>query len=219
MTEAEWLAGNDPKRMLGTLRVSADPRRLRLFACACARRVLPLLTDPEGEQIVQTAERFADGLVSAEEFGRAGATALGVSDRAAERAGYTISEETFLADALVSLTGRDPSGASELVPRYVRDAHLAHERASTEASAQSGLVRDIFGNPFRPVTADPAWLTSTVVALAHGVYDERAFDRLPILADALQDAGCDHADLLDHCRDADLHARGCWVVDLLLGKA
>jgi len=88
----------------------------------------------------------------------------------------------------------------------------------SEMAAQSQLLRDIFGNPFRPVTVDPEWLTSTVVALARGIYDERAFDRLPILADALQDAGCETADVLDHCRGPGPHARGCWVVDLLLGK-
>jgi hypothetical protein len=80
------------------------------------------------------------------------------------------------------------------------------------------LVRDIFGNPFRPVTLDPRWLTSTVTALARGIYDDRAFHRLPILADALQDAGCDHADILTHCRSDGPHVRGCWVVDLLFGK-
>jgi hypothetical protein len=80
------------------------------------------------------------------------------------------------------------------------------------------VVRCIFGNPFRPVSADPAWLTSTVVALARSIYDERAFDRLPILADALQDAGCDNPDILTHCRSVGPHVRGCWVVDLVLGK-
>ena len=82
----------------------------------------------------------------------------------------------------------------------------------------ASIVRDVFRNPFRPVAVDPAWLTSDVVALAGGVYAERAFDRLPILADALQDAGCDHAGVLDHCRSEGPHVRGCWVVDLLLGK-
>ncbi|MBP3959963.1 hypothetical protein J8F10_32375 [Gemmata sp. G18] len=72
--------------------------------------------------------------------------------------------------------------------------------------------------PFRPVALDPAWLTSTVVALAQGIYDGGAFDRLPILADALQDAGCDSKDVLGHCRGPGPHARGCWVVDLLLNK-
>lgn len=81
------------------------------------------------------------------------------------------------------------------------------------------IFHDIFGNPFRPVTINPRWLTETVVALATGIYSERAFDRMPILADALEDAGCDHADILDHCRSNGPHVRGCWVVDLLLGKS
>jgi hypothetical protein len=81
------------------------------------------------------------------------------------------------------------------------------------------LLRDIFGNPFRPVAIDPAWVTSTVVALARGIYDDRAFDRMPILADALEDAGCDHSDILTHCRDPEaMHVRGCWAIDLVLGK-
>ena len=80
------------------------------------------------------------------------------------------------------------------------------------------LTRCVFGNPFRPVAVDPAWLTPAVVALARGIYEERAFDRMPILADALQDAGCDNDDILNHCRDDGPHVRGCWVVDLVLGK-
>ena len=81
------------------------------------------------------------------------------------------------------------------------------------------LLREMFGNPFHPILADPAWLTSDVLALARGIYEERAFDRMPILADALQDAGCDNTDVLNHCRDTSLvHVRGCWVVDLLLAK-
>ena len=79
-------------------------------------------------------------------------------------------------------------------------------------------MRCIFGNPFRPVTFDPIWRTATVTSLAQAIYDERAFDRLPILADALEDAGCTCAEMLEHCRQPSQHARGCWVVDLLLGK-
>lgn len=88
-----------------------------------------------------------------------------------------------------------------------------------EAGTQAALIRCIFGNPFRPITFDPAWRTSDVVALARGIYDDRAFDRMPILADALQDAGCNSDDILAHCRGSGPHARGCWVVDLVLGKA
>jgi hypothetical protein len=89
----------------------------------------------------------------------------------------------------------------------------------TERLAQRLLVRDIFGNPFRPVTFDPSWITSTARLLAEGIYQDRAFDRMVILADALQDAGCYNDDILNHCRQPGEHVRGCWVVDLLLGKA
>jgi hypothetical protein len=81
------------------------------------------------------------------------------------------------------------------------------------------ILRDIVGNPFRPVTFDPSWRTSTVLALAQGIYDSRDFSLMPILADALQDGGCDNVDVLDHCREEKAaHVRGCFVVDSLLGK-
>jgi hypothetical protein len=83
---------------------------------------------------------------------------------------------------------------------------------------QTLLIRDVVGNPFRPATADPDWLTSTLVALAEGVYQDRAFDRLPVLADALEESGCQDADILGHCRHPGPHVRGCWVVDLLTGR-
>jgi hypothetical protein len=93
---------------------------------------------------------------------------------------------------------------------------VGHLGANAEFCHQ---FRDIVGNPFRPVTFDPSWRTSTAHALAQGIYADRAFDRLPILADALQDAGCENADILTHCRDLQFaHVRGCWVVDLVLGK-
>jgi hypothetical protein len=82
----------------------------------------------------------------------------------------------------------------------------------------TGLVRCLFGNPFRPVALGGTWLTSTVTNLAQAIYDDHAFDRLPILADALEDAGCTDEDILAHCRGGGEHCRGCWVVDLLLGK-
>jgi hypothetical protein len=82
------------------------------------------------------------------------------------------------------------------------------------------LLIDIFGNPFRPVAFDPAWRSESAVALARTAYESRNFTLLPILADALEEAGCDHADILSHCRQPDgVHVRGCWVVDLVLGKS
>ena len=90
-----------------------------------------------------------------------------------------------------------------------------------EVKAQSSLLRCIFGNPFRPMTIDPAWLTwndGTVVKLAQAIYEERAFERMPILADALEDASCGDEQILTHCRGPGPHARGCFAVDALLQK-
>jgi hypothetical protein len=89
-----------------------------------------------------------------------------------------------------------------------------------ERLAQIPLLHCIFGNPFRPAAFSPDWRTDTAVSLCRTMYESRDFSAMPILADALQDAGCDSADILTHCRDTSLtHVRGCWVVDLLLAKA
>ena len=94
----------------------------------------------------------------------------------------------------------------------------AEREQNAEKEKQAFLLSDIFGNPFRPTPFDATWLTPTVVQLAQGNYDDRAFDRLPVLADALEEAGCTDADILSHCRSEGPHVRGCWVVDLILGK-
>jgi hypothetical protein len=80
------------------------------------------------------------------------------------------------------------------------------------------LIRDLFGNPFCPVTFDRRWRTSDVLGLAQAIYEDRVFERLPILADALMDAGCENEDIIAHCRSDGPHVRGCWVVDLVLGR-
>jgi hypothetical protein len=86
-------------------------------------------------------------------------------------------------------------------------------------ASHTRLLREIFGNPFRPVSLNPTWHTTNVLALVQAIYDDRAFERMPILGDALEDAGCDNADILNHCRQPGEHVRGCWVVDLILGKS
>jgi hypothetical protein len=121
--------------------------------------------------------------------------------------------------------------SERLADRLVGQARLfrflfsARSRARTRAEVedrlfdeQARIVRDIFGNPYRPVTFDPHWHTSDVLGLARAIYDDRAFDRLPILADALMDAGCADEQVHGHCRGEGPHVRGCWVVDLVLGK-
>jgi hypothetical protein len=113
--------------------------------------------------------------------------------------------------------------AAESLARWVDEHNELNEGVwQSERAEQARLLRCIFGNPFRPMQADGAWLRwndATIVKIAEAIYEERCFGDLPILADALEDAGCDNADLLAHCREPGEHVRGCWVVDLLLGKS
>jgi hypothetical protein len=102
---------------------------------------------------------------------------------------------------------------------YEGDHYQKYVRDREELVAQRALVDCVFGNPFRPAAIDPAWQTTTVITLARQMYEARDFSAMPILADALQDAGCENADVLDHCRGGGPHTCGCWVLDLLLGKS
>jgi hypothetical protein len=216
MTEAEWLACDDPAEMLKFLQGNTSERKLRVLSVACFRRLERLLPDPRQHQAIEVLEKMAQGEATR-------------SDRVA--AGRNARQACFEFPSLMGVQHQSPvddphfvglmlyrefASSSPAVHALTASGGLANW--TTERARQSGLLRDIFGNPFRPITFDPAWLTSTVVALARGIYDDRAFDRMPILADALQDAGCDNADVLNHCRDEKAtHVRGCWVVDLVLG--
>ena len=117
------------------------------------------------------------------------------------------------AEAAIIAAGRQARAAVGLPDDRPEEEHRA-----AEERAVCDLVLCVFGNPFRPVALDPSWLTPTVLALAKGIYAERAFDRLPSLADALQDAGCENPEVLDHCRGPVPHVRGCFVVDLLTSR-
>jgi hypothetical protein len=117
------------------------------------------------------------------------------------------------AQGWVDTSDRDIAGIS----RALGDIFEAASPGSGGAG-QADLLRCIFGNPSRPVVWDRRWRTDDTVGLARGIYEDRAFDRLPLLADALMDAGCDHEQVLDHWCSPGPHARGCWVVDLVLGK-
>jgi hypothetical protein len=209
MTEAEWLACRDPDRMLRFVfgSVKAGGRRFRLFAAACCRRVESLQGSRGNRRAVEAAERYADGLATDGELADASAAATLPAVRAtAASLGHT-------AAVLASHAAAN---------KVVTEAHGNRRAArAAERVAQSGLLRDIFGNPFRPARLDPRWLSwddATVLKLAEAIYEERHYGDLPVLADALEDAGCDQADLLAHLRGPGPHVRGCWVVDLLLGK-
>jgi hypothetical protein len=244
MTADEWQAWTDPRPMLRYLLGTNYPRvqdvesfpdcrgsdrKLRLFACACYHRIRHLLPDPVARWGVEVAERYADGLATAADRDWAEVRVREPSDaleprwrvsRDAERAMLMPTHEA-LALALIVLWPQAQKAAyyassnASLAAEAMADSGKARQ---TEEHAQCGLLRDIFGN-LRPVALDPAWRTSDVVQLARGIYDDRAFDRMPILADALMDAGCTSDDVLSHCRGSGPHVRGCWVVDLLLGKS
>jgi hypothetical protein len=224
MTEAGWLVCDDPQVMLEFLEGKPSDRKSRLFACACCRRIWSLFTDPRSRRAVEVAERFADGEgVSVAE--------LKVAERAAEDAHIEAPHLTAAAlgpfDAAIHVLHLDLSASSADAASRAADAvesqagEVGEAARREECKMQALLVRCVFGNPFRTVVIAPTitrWNDGTVLKLAQGIYDDRAFDRLPILADALEDAGCVDGDLLGHCRHQGPHARGCWVVDLLIGR-
>ncbi len=102
--------------------------------------------------------------------------------------------------------------------KFLQAVRTAHAGRPPQTARFARMFRDVVGNPFRSVAFSPSWRTDTAVGLARQVYEGRDFSAMPILADTLQDAGCDNTDVLDHCRDPSPHVRGCWVVDLLLDK-
>jgi hypothetical protein len=111
------------------------------------------------------------------------------------------------------------SGLPEVVSQPRKAFDELKEPTKVLSKQQADLVRDVFANPFRPVKFDSAWQSSSAVTLAQTMYDARDFAAMPILADALEDAGCGYPEVLVHCRGPGPHVRGCWVVDLVLGKA
>jgi hypothetical protein len=210
MTEAEWLVCTEPRQMLEFLQGRATYRKLRLFAVACCRRIWNRMTDERSRKAVEVAERYADGEVSEEQ--------LGAASREAAEVGIGFGLQCSSANAAGFAALRDGLFSGHV--RADRCASFAARVADpAEPASQAALLRCIFGPLcFRPVTLNPSALTSTVVQLAETIYLERAFHRLPILGDALEDAGCTSADILDHCRGGGEHVRGCWVVDLVLKK-
>jgi hypothetical protein len=213
VTEAEWLASDDPLLLLAILEPWAadevvSDRQLRLFACACSRRLWHVLPEQRRKD-VELAERFVDGRASVEE--------ISARRREISRAkkGRARPDEPAIARWCV-LDGSGYGGPDDY--RWELLTALRATRGAGAEAAQAALLRDIVGNPFRRVEFAPDWRTSTTVALAGGIYEEHAFERMPVLADALMDAGCEGEHVLSHCRGPGPHVRGCWVIDLLLGK-
>jgi hypothetical protein len=210
MTESDWLTCNDPAPMLDLLDAEASPRKLRLFGCACCRRIWNLILDEKEREIVEAAERHADGLITAEEMRALAALHASSRDNPSRAASESASQGA--------------SSSARRARAYAVDAVRSTSGPAARAGEwrqQCDLMRCIFGNSFATVAINPSWLSwndATVPKIAQSIYDARRFADLPILADALEDAGCDDRPILDHCRSGGEHVRGCWVVDLLLGK-
>jgi hypothetical protein len=231
MNEAEWQGGSELLAMLAYLHGRSSARKWRLFSCACVREVGHLLPDRRSRQVFFVAERFADGLATAEELAGAHREARAIFRQLFSERGSLVEEYdrkvypklVTVHDALVQATtpALDPEilahSTSRAVLNYYHDRHWV-ERVQ---KAQCNLLRDIFGNPFRPLNLNPRWLSthaSTAIEIARAIYLDRTFDELPILADALIDADCDSEELIRHCREAQDHGRGCWAIDALLGR-
>jgi hypothetical protein len=210
MTEEEWLACSDPSGLGEFLRGRVSERKRRLVASACCRQDWHLLADERSKQAVIAAEKYADLIVSEEERAEAERDA----NEAARHAG---SGRTWFAARSAKMAAARRLPLQLILDRIAPMVTSTQER-NVARQQTCEVIRDVVGNPFRPVSVPPHWLTPAVVGLAGGIYDDRAFDRLSILADALLDAGCENDQLLSHCRSAGPHVRGCWVIDLLLGK-
>ncbi len=235
-TEEDWLTGTDPRAMLTFVANQKSVRPTRLFAVACCRRIWASMPDQRSRNAVEVSERFADGLASEEELSKAFGEARDVP------------EESLLDEPLDDYLAHNPdissksvadACAAEAASAVTYSDHLAMflknaawdvadavyalngfnaEERNQERMELCDLVREIFGNPFRPISISAAWLTLDVISLAQTIYDQRAFGRMPELAELLEAAGCDDSDIIPHCRGSGPHVRGCWVIDLILGK-
>lgn len=222
MTEADWNECDKPHFMVLFLQRDgeASQRKLRLFSAACCRRVWHRLVSRPSRIAVEFAERYADGELTRRQLRHVHQSAKSVLNRPME-----LWEESAAA-AAVSATD-SLVGAAPILATCNHAARASDLGTRGEWLAQAPLFRDVFGpTPFRPLTVDFAMLNPVVPLLARAAYEERVgpggrldAEKLAILADALEENGCTDVEVLQHLRDPNLeHVRGCWVVDLLIGK-
>jgi hypothetical protein len=239
LNEQEWLDGSDPDVALAFVAAEDNPtkrksrpsdRKLRLFGCACCRRIWSLLSPEWAKEAVLVAEAYADDLAGESDlkaaFSKAPASLLRLGSwhtYAVAYAAAATDEDREGRSVWALIAARDVSAPDGGMKDVVMPSRTGRRRGpdardSAELAAQAVLLRDIYGNPFRPLAFKPEWRTESTVGLALKMYDERDFAAMPVLADALEDAGCTNADILNHCRQPGAHARGCWVLDLILGR-
>jgi hypothetical protein len=210
--------------MLRYVASGAGERKFRLFYISLCQPFRHLMTNPRSLRSVEVGELYADGLVQEDRRIECFRPAKAVVEEALQRLGAESEPPPgFVAAVLAQLAclpiPDDADTAVQAIDEFALLCRLTGVKSLEECRASVvKIVRDIFGNPFRPVAFAPEWRTADALSLAAGIYADRAFDRLPILADALMDAGCDSEEILAHCRSEGPHVRGCWVVDLVLGK-
>jgi hypothetical protein len=243
MTEGEWLAREEAGPLFRDPGWSPGDRKVRLFCLACCERIRGLILDPRSRAAIEFLERNTDVPHSRRKgIAEVRAAAKKAHDDA-YMAMYQATEPiehakklalSNAANAAYDTLHKNPRRAAEDTAAFAVHAiawdwlvanhpeqlpNYPREVGNSERLYQVLLLSDIFGNPFHPVFFDRAWRSDTAVSLAKHIYESREFSAMPILSDALQDAGCDNADVLNHCRDEKAtHVRGCWVVDLVLGK-
>jgi hypothetical protein len=216
MSEQQWLACADPGAMLESILPRASSRKLILFATECCRRHWSWLEDQRHREVVEAAERLADGLATDSEFDEA---MQPIVDLWAKLPPAEVWHASQFATAAVRHLGT-PGGAffaANYLARGLRD--LAATRA--EETVQCGMIRDLIGQPFQPICFSSAWLAHDApraIQLARSIYDERRFGDVPLLAEVLEESGCNVKVAIEHCKGPDPHFRGCWVVDALLQK-
>jgi hypothetical protein len=223
VNEGEWLASTDLAALLRCEQVRGRTkrlqRRLRLFSCACARQLEPWFKNPRLLKALDASERYADGLIKDAGIGKWNAETNKLW-RAADhsRVRDKVSVVTAHWAVAYSCMAEKYGGYQDIAWRILQVDRAFREKKGELLTRFLAILRDIFGNPFRPVACSPKWRTGTAVLLGREVYESRDFSAMPILADSLQDAGCDSADILNHCRGPGPHVRGCWVLDLVLNK-
>jgi hypothetical protein len=216
MIEVEWMNSNYPMGMVTHLGSAASERKLNLLAAACLRRIWHLLPGPRSRHTVEVLERYADGEASGEELASA-------RQECWEDARLVDNPEGDKHPSEVAIAAVNMDNILDILMTAAEatawvKAGTPEAISEPEESEQCGVVREIFGNPFRQIAIASPWRTSTVVSVARSIYNDRAFDRLPILADALEDAGCADEDVLGHLRGVGAHILECWALDLLLSR-
>jgi hypothetical protein len=218
MTEEEWWACDDPRAMLAAVAQLRTERKVRLLLTNGARAIWDRLPLPVFREAIEVAEQYVEGTAPTEALSevKGRASMIGMPDRAKPEElewwrGNLGTNDSPLFVVLAATTH------PEMMPRIERTNAWADGARALRAHLPR-LFREVFGNPFRPVAFSPEWRTHTAATLARQMYESRDFSAMPILADALQDAGCENEGILSHCRGDGPHVRGCWVVDLVLAK-